>query len=123
MQGRNEDNILDYLIQKKNIQKEKEKDKIINKQQADLLALSNELIRISNENSELRKTISLKHDVELKLKDAEFLIQELQEMNKRLIIDGKYQESKLNKKIDDTLLEKQYEKMKFEKVRHYIFKK
>ena len=123
MQGRNEDNILDYLIQKKNIQKEKEKDKIINKQQADLLALSNELIRISNENSELRKTISLKHDVELKLKDAEFLIQELQEMNKRLIIDGKYQESKLNKKIDDTLLEKQYEKIKFEKSETLYFQK
>ena len=123
MQGRNEDNILDYLIKKKNIQKEKEKDKIINKQQADLLALSNELIRISNENSELRKTISLKHDVELKLKDAEFLIQELQEMNKRLIIDGKYQESKLNKKIDDTLLEKQYEKMKFEKSETLYFQK
>ena len=123
MQGRNEDNILDYLIKKKNIQKEKEKDKIINKQQADLLALSNELIRISNENSELRKTISLKHDVELKLKDAEFLIQELQEMNKRLIIDGKYQESKLNKKIDDTLLEKQYEKIKFEKSETLYFQK
>ena len=119
----NEDNILDYLIQKKNIQKEKEKDKIINKQQADLLALSNELIRISNENSELRKTISLKHDVELKLKDAEFLIQELQEMNKRLIIDGKYQESKLNKKIDATLLEKQYEKIKFEKSETLYFQK
>ena len=123
MQGRNEDNILDYLIKKKNIQKEKEKDKIINKQQADLLALSKELIRISNENSELRKTISLKHDVELKLKDAEFLIQELQEMNKRLIIDGKYQESKLNKKIDDTLLEKQYEKIKFEKSETLYFQK
>ena len=123
MQGRNEDNILDYLIKKKNIQKEKEKDKIINKQQADLLALSKELIRISNENSELRKTISLKHDVELKLKDAEFLIQELQEMNKRLIIDGKYQESKLNKKIDDTLLEKQYEKIKFEQSETLYFQK
>ena len=59
MHGPNEDNILDYLIQKKNIQKEKEKDTLINKQQADLIALSKELIRISNENSELSSFLKI----------------------------------------------------------------
>ena len=108
------DNILDYFIEKKNIQKEKEKDSIIHKQQKDLVSLSKEFIRISQENSELRMVISIKHDVELKLKDAEFTLNQLQQQNQKLLLDSKYLESKLNKKIDNVLLEKKYEKMKME---------
>ena len=108
------ENLLDYFLEKKNIQKEKEKDSIINKQQEDLISLSKEYVRVSQENTELRMIISLKHDVELKLKDAEYSLKQLEEQNKKLIIDSKYLESKLNKKIDDVLLEKKYEKMKME---------
>ena len=112
----NSDNekILDYLLERKNIQKEKEKDSIINKQQKDLISLSKEFIRLSKENSELRMVISLKHEVEIKLKDAEFSLKKLEEENKKLILDSKYLESKLNQKIDKVLLEKQYEKLKMD---------
>ena len=58
--------------------------------------------------------ISIKHDVELKLKDAEFTLNQLQQQNQKLLLDSKYLESKLNKKIDNVLLEKKYEKMKME---------
>ena len=112
----NSDNekLLDYLLERKNIQKEKEKDSIISKQQKDLISLSKEFIRLSKENSELRMTMSLKHEVEIKLKDAEFSLKKLEEQNKKLILDSKYLESKLNQKIDKVLLEKQYEKLKME---------
>ena len=108
------ENILDYFLEMKNIQKEKEKDVIINKQQKDLISLSKQFIRLSQENSELRMIISLKHDVEIKLKDAEFSIKRLQEQNEKLTIESKNIESKLNQKIDKVLLEKQYERLKME---------
>ena len=80
----NSDNekILDYLLERKNIQKEKEKDSIINKQQKDLISLSKEFIRLSKENSELRMVISLKHEVEIKLKDEEFSLKKLEKKKK-----------------------------------------
>ena len=108
------ENILDYFLEMKNIQKEKEKDVIINKQQKDLISLSKQFIRLSQENSELRMIISLKHDIEIKLKDAEFSIKRLQEQNEKLTIESKNIESKLNQKIDKVLLEKQYERLKME---------
>ena len=106
--------ILDYLLENKNIQKEKEKDVIINKQQKDLISLSKQFIRLSQENSELRMIISLKHDIEIKLKEAEFSIKKLKEQNEQLILDSKNIEIKLNQKIDKVLTEKQYEKLKME---------
>ena len=106
--------ILDYLLEKKNIQKEKEKDAVINKQQKDLISLSKQFIRLSQENTELRMVISLKHDVEIKLKDAEFSLKRLQEQNEKLILESKNIESKLNQKIDKVLIEKQYEKLRME---------
>ncbi len=106
--------ILDYLLENKNIQKEKEKDVIINKQQKDLISLSKQFIRLSQENSELRMVISLKHDIEIKLKEAEFSIKKLKEQNEQLILDSKNIEIKLNQKIDKVLTEKQYEKIKME---------
>lgn len=106
--------ILDYLLENKNIQKEKEKDVIINKQQKDLISLSKQFIRLSQENSEIRMIISLKHDIEIKLKEAEFSIKKLKEQNEQLILDSKNIEIKLNQKIDKVLTEKQYEKLKME---------
>ena len=106
--------ILDYLLENKNILKEKEKDSIISKQQKDLISLSKQFIRLSRENSELRMVISLKHDVEIKLKDAEFSLKRLQEQNEKLILESKNIESKLNQKIDKVLIEKEYEKLRME---------
>ena len=106
-----------YYLERKKIQIEKGKDILIKKQKEELLKLSKELIRISNENSELRKKISLNYNIEMRLNEAELEVEKLREENNELVLQIKSLESDMNKKMDKVLLQSQYDKLRMEKHR------
>ena len=78
--------LIDSIIAKKSLIKEKNKDIIISSLNSKLQNLSKEINRLKKENSDLKTKYSYCHNVQVLLKEAEETIKNLNEKNLNLIL-------------------------------------
>ena len=107
--------LIDSIIAKKSLIKEKNKDIIISSLNSKLQNLSKEINRLKKENSDLKTKYSYCHNVQVLLKEAEETIKNLNEKNLNLILEHKNKEVEFQNKINEILLKIENDKLNREK--------